>query len=221
MTFGVSGKLWKDALVMYDHQTGSLWSHVTGEAIRGPMKETSLETYPTTQTTWKAWKQMQPDTKALEKPELNQSHYTSYDASTEKLGIFGRQLSRSQLEGKTKVIGFVLDKEAFVAPLQELSSDSTMRIDVKETPVLIYTDNSGKGVYVWEVKINDEISGFAIRKASSYRITTDTGATLNLMSGASDNPNLTLERIHSTQAYWFGWHNFYPNTEVIHLTPGN
>ena len=32
-TFGVSGKLWRDALLMYDHQTRSLWSHITGQAV--------------------------------------------------------------------------------------------------------------------------------------------------------------------------------------------
>ena len=36
-TFGVSGKLWKNGLVMYDHQTETLWSGVTGEALQGPL----------------------------------------------------------------------------------------------------------------------------------------------------------------------------------------
>ena len=34
-TFGVSGKLIMNALVMYDHQTDSLWSQFLGEAVQG------------------------------------------------------------------------------------------------------------------------------------------------------------------------------------------
>ena len=43
LTFGVSGKLFKNALVMYDRETRSLWSHFSGEALSGPMKGRRLE----------------------------------------------------------------------------------------------------------------------------------------------------------------------------------
>ena len=53
LTFGVSGMLWKDSLIMYDRQTRSLWSHVTGKAMKGPLQGTVLTVYPTSmQTTW-------------------------------------------------------------------------------------------------------------------------------------------------------------------------
>ena len=38
LTFGVSGKLWRDALVMFDRQTGSLWSQISGDAIRAELE---------------------------------------------------------------------------------------------------------------------------------------------------------------------------------------
>ena len=34
LTFGVSGMLYRDALVMYDRETDTLWSHVDGRASR-------------------------------------------------------------------------------------------------------------------------------------------------------------------------------------------
>ena len=45
-TFGVSGKLYKAALVMYDRQTESLWSQLKGEAIAGPMTGAKLAVLP-------------------------------------------------------------------------------------------------------------------------------------------------------------------------------
>jgi len=35
LTFIVSGKLWRDSLIMMDRETRTLWSHVAGEAIHG------------------------------------------------------------------------------------------------------------------------------------------------------------------------------------------
>lgn len=43
LRFGVSGKLWRNSLLMYDKETRSLWSQVTGEAIEGPLKGQRLE----------------------------------------------------------------------------------------------------------------------------------------------------------------------------------
>ena len=37
-SIGVSGKLWKFFLVMYDRQTDTLWSHLTAEGLLGPLK---------------------------------------------------------------------------------------------------------------------------------------------------------------------------------------
>lgn len=38
LTFGVSGMLYRDALVMYDRETQTLWSHVDGRALKGPLQ---------------------------------------------------------------------------------------------------------------------------------------------------------------------------------------
>ena len=42
-TFQVSGMLWRNSLIMRDRETGSLWSHVTGEGLSGPAKSKRLE----------------------------------------------------------------------------------------------------------------------------------------------------------------------------------
>jgi hypothetical protein len=40
-SFGVSGKLIMNVLVMYDRETGSLWSQLLGEAVEGELKGTN------------------------------------------------------------------------------------------------------------------------------------------------------------------------------------
>ena len=46
LDFGTSGKLYQSALIMYDRQTESLWSHFTGEAVAGELTGTELERFP-------------------------------------------------------------------------------------------------------------------------------------------------------------------------------
>ena len=56
-----------NALVMYDHQTDSLWSQFLGEAVEGPLEGTRLEIIPAQLTSWREWRDQHPDTFALDK----------------------------------------------------------------------------------------------------------------------------------------------------------
>ena len=51
--FGTSGLLWNSALVMYDRQTETLWSHFNGEGIVGELTGVELATYPVATVSWK------------------------------------------------------------------------------------------------------------------------------------------------------------------------
>jgi Protein of unknown function (DUF3179) len=75
-SFGVSGKLWANGLIMYDHQTDSLWSHVAGQAITGLMQGTELRMLPATCTDWGTWKGLHPQTLVLD--PLKSPHRRDY-----------------------------------------------------------------------------------------------------------------------------------------------
>jgi hypothetical protein len=65
LTFGISGLLYKSNVLMYDHQTESLWSQVLGKAVTGPMTGTPMNILPSTLTTWGKWKKRFPGTEVL------------------------------------------------------------------------------------------------------------------------------------------------------------
>ena len=64
-TFGVSGRLIRNTLVMFDRETDRLWEQIIGEAVDGPLKGTELEFVPAILTTWEDWKTKYPGTLAL------------------------------------------------------------------------------------------------------------------------------------------------------------
>lgn len=65
LTFGHEGMLYKNSFVLYDRETGSLWVHTTGEAVRGSLKDQQLQFLPAVVTSWKKWKTEHPETVVL------------------------------------------------------------------------------------------------------------------------------------------------------------
>jgi len=63
LTFGVFGKLIMNAVVMYDHQTDTLWSQFLATAVDGPFAGTKMEHLSSQLTTWGAWLEQHPNTK--------------------------------------------------------------------------------------------------------------------------------------------------------------
>ena len=65
LLFGNTSALYESDLIMYDHQTGSYWFQVPGEALVGPMTGKRLALLPSMTTTWGEWRRMHPETVAL------------------------------------------------------------------------------------------------------------------------------------------------------------
>jgi hypothetical protein len=66
VVFGVQGALLGNAMTFWDHDTGSIWSQPTGEAVAGPRKGQRLEMLPVSFTTWASWRATHPATLALD-----------------------------------------------------------------------------------------------------------------------------------------------------------
>ncbi len=63
--FGVSGLLYKRNLLLFDRQTGSLWSQLLSEAVTGPLAGGRLKVLPAENTSWSAWRKQHPETRVL------------------------------------------------------------------------------------------------------------------------------------------------------------
>lgn len=117
-TFGVSGKLWRDALLMYDHQTRSLWSHITGEAIQGQLKGKKLKPLVSMpQIAWKTWQENYPDTKVLSVnyrgkmvESISHDSYQRYHKSQDT-GVSGTEYTDKRLPNKQLVIGVQVQRK--------------------------------------------------------------------------------------------------------------
>lgn len=126
LTFGVSGLLYNSDLLMYDHQTESLWSQIEGRAVSGPLAGRELRYVPVRHERWHAWQERVEDrgqvlsTDTGYHRDYRQSPYGNYDQS-ERLYFPVTQTSR-QYHPKTWVLGWRHNGEAKVWPFPELAA---------------------------------------------------------------------------------------------------
>ncbi len=122
-TFGVSGLLYKSDVLMYDHQTESLWSQIKQEAVTGDLTGSRLILLPLIHTTWGRWKAEHPNTMGLS-PETgylrdySRDPYVSYARSPRLMFPSGKQDER--LGPKDWVLGIELDGVIKAYPFTEL-----------------------------------------------------------------------------------------------------
>lgn len=79
LTFGVSGKLADDDLVMYDRETESEWKQSTGRCLQGSLEQSRLDIHPATMLSWEAYRSTYPDGRVLQPPEGARSEAASPD----------------------------------------------------------------------------------------------------------------------------------------------
>src|SRR5437899_6362528 len=129
--------LWRDALIMYDRATDSLWSQVNGTAVAGREKGKRLQELPSELTTWGQWKRRHPDTFVLVKPALTGSAYEDYFADAEGIGVRGSTNPDPRLPGKELVIGIEHNGRFAAVPLSLVEQRKRMEVQALGIPLVI------------------------------------------------------------------------------------
>ena len=212
---------------MYDHQTRSLWSHITGEAIRGPLKGKRLKPLASTpQIAWKTWQLNYPRTRVLSVPtrggrreSLNQDVYADYHAS-QRAGVSGMEYTDDRLPNKSLVIGVQVPMEdgttQFRAyPLTHFSKTAVINDTLGEIPLLIFHDKTSFATTVFARNVAGDMRTFNVK--DKHLVQDNTGTRWNLITGeaTSDKEKGTrLERLPAINIYWFAWARYYPETSI-------
>jgi hypothetical protein len=123
LEFGVSGLLYNSDVLMYDRQTGSLWSQIMKQAINGPLKGQHLEQLVLTHTSWRDWRNRHPKTVVLSddtgyKRSYRTSPYPNYGRDSTL--YFPVNHSNTEYRRKELVMGLEIDRQFKAYPFKEL-----------------------------------------------------------------------------------------------------
>ena len=226
LSFGVTGKLWKDSLVMYDRETGSYWSHVSGAAMSGPLQGQTLQLVPALMTTWAHWKRLYPTGKVLAKrpglfgPAGTVNVYRDYFESEDRLGIFGTKNPDPALPGKEFVLGVTAGGERVAYAYRHLSRQPLVNDTVKgEAVVVVFSARDATAAAFARRAGGRSLTFTSLREQGGTWLMDDreTGTTWRAFEGRAVDGKLKgtrLEPLPSTQAFWFAWKQIYPDTRL-------
>ena len=228
-TFGVSGKLIMNALVMYDHQSDTLWSQFLSRGVRGPLADTSLEIVPSLQTTWGQWLGLHPDTLVLDKRGIYRGDtYESYYRNG-SAGIIGESNKDDRLPTKELVVGLDLEGRTIAYPFRDIANQPVINDFFAGRDVLVtFEPGSETGVV-----FNRRVDGRALNFRPIDRDNTqdgillmqddETSTTWQALTGRAIDGELegtVLTRLPSHYSFWFAWSDFHPDTELYDNTAG-
>jgi hypothetical protein len=220
LTLGVSGKLYKDALVMFDRQTRSLSTQVDGSVLRGKMKGARLAPVPAVQTTWGQWKRMHPDTLVLKKESRSRgSAYDDYHDDPDQMGIAETRNPDSRLPGKTLVVSLRDGEEALAISLKALRKELVYETEFGGVPLVVVFNPPNATARVFDRRVQGETLSFNLQRRGPEVILMDeqTSTLWSGLTGKARKGKLAgqeLRPVPHMVNYWFAWAAYNPRTRV-------
>jgi len=216
LTFGVSGKLVMNALVMYDRQTDSLWSQFLGESIKGKHEGTKLELVPSQLTRWSAWKEEYPDTLALDIHGPAFDQYLDYYVGP-SAGILGQSNRDERLVSKDLVVGVVGEDSQRAYAHKHLTKPRVLNDTFEGSDIVVALDLNSGSTSVFDRVVDGKSLTFIQGAEPEEMSDVETGSSWSKLSGLATGGDLAGKRLMpfpSFNAFWFGWSDYFPNTEL-------
>jgi len=223
--FGTSGLLYRSNKLMFDRETNSLWSALSGEPVIGELvgKGLRLEVFPLVVTSWGEWKKDHPNTTVLSQQTgfirdyREGAAYKNYFA-TDKLMFPVSNVDR-RLKNKSVVLVMRLQKEGAVGQQITLAIYTPL---LNKRPLYPFKA-AGKHLLV----ITSAAGASRVYHAGDYRFKKIPGDRLIVDSEdrtweieeaflkMHQNPTIKLKRVPAHSAFWFGWYAQFPDTLLI------
>lgn len=211
LTFRASGSLWKDAQVMVDEQTNSLWAQVSGVCIDGPLIGKKLKLFPVSHTIYATFQAVYLNGLLLKKTEKGPqvSGYDQYFFSADRCGIFGHAYPFNRIPPKELIFGIRLESMNFAITRDQLLKEIFYSIKFRGERILVIYDRASESVCAFKLKANRI-------KIEGNEIVADNNR-WNAFSGKSiDGTVADLEPLPVITSFWFAWKNFFPDSRLIY-----
>ncbi len=214
LTFEVFGLL-QGVLIMVDRETGSVWTHLEGKAIQGPLKGARLTMLPVPQMTWGEWRRSNPDTMVLSQDTPFQDRYRG----TVRIGAFDSteaQFGDARLSANTLVVGVEAGGVFEAYPTEGLQGVGGVLNDfLGGQPVLVLYDGAAQTGIAYSRVVREQALEFYNTSASGFELRDrQTGSLWNHHGQAISGPlqGQSLKFVASFISEWYGWSGYHPTT---------
>jgi len=224
LSFGVSGMLYKNSLLMFDNETTSVWSHITGEALAGPLVGETLEQIAIVpHSPWAEVRKAYPEVRVLSvggAQTASRDTYAEYRTAADKFGMSAAADLEvdARLPGKAMVVGVSEGDEALAAPWSVLEMGRALSGELGDLKYVIAMDSRSRTAVVFDRRLDDRVLEFEPRVNDGRLRDRTTKSVWDLMHGEAVSGPLKGRRldIHPfLNVYWFAWSDFHPEAKVL------
>ncbi|MDP9386486.1 MAG: DUF3179 domain-containing protein [Actinomycetota bacterium] len=234
LDFGTSGKLYRSALVMYDRQTESLWTHYTGQAVVGRLAGKVLEALPVSTVSWEDFRNAHPDGLVLSRQtgfdrDYGRNPYPGYDDVDTSPFLFEGEVD-GRLAAKTRIVGVESGGDAVAITLDLLSERRVVPVTAGGQDLVVWwkpgtasaLDSSrvadGRDVGASGVLV-PTVDGRTLHfePAGDEFVDTETGTRWDVLGRAVSGPleGRSLQAVPHVDTFWFAWAAYLPHTTVL------
>jgi len=200
----------KGVFILYDRQTDTRWSQVSGRATRGRLEGKALRKRDSTMTTWGRWRALRPDTTVYVDPALPlRRRFTEESWARITLG------GRGPVVNEDLVAGLEGRRSARAYLLRGLAGPRVANDTLDGEPIAVFL-------------AEDAVTVRALRRAAAGRTLTfaaegdslrdaETGSRWDPMTGRAVSGPLagrSLERLVVTTALWYAWRSQRPASSL-------
>jgi len=208
LELGVIG-LDRGTLVMYDRDTRSWWSQVTGEATEGTLAGRKLEKLPSVVTTWGSWRREYPETTVYVVPGVARRLRFTQDSWAPMT------LGGGPIRNEDWIVGVETDSMARAYLVRELSALRVVNDTLAARPIVVFLAEDSVTVRVLSRTVDSRSLRFA---AEGQRLVDEqTRSIWDPLTGRALSGPLegrVLEAVVSTPSLWYAWKRLHPDTEL-------
>lgn len=235
LDFGTSGKLYRSALVMYDRQTESLWTHFTGSAVAGFLTGTELPAFPMSTVSWQHFLETAPDDAMVLSRETGHSRdygrnpYPGYDDVDTSPFLFEGETD-GRLAAKERVVGIESEGDAVAIRTSALAKAQVLEVELAGEALTVWW-KAGTASALDDSSVaggRDVGSSGVFRPVIGGRKMTftaeggefvddATGSKWDILGTATSGPlqGQRLEGVAHVDTFWFAWAAYLPKTSIV------
>jgi hypothetical protein len=196
LTLAPSGELWKESMVFYDQETGSLWSHQLGQARRGPLRGKRLRRLPAVVTDWETWSGRYPDGTVTLIPYAGTDYRRDFYRDPERF-----------------VLGVEAGDDARAWDLGRLVQTPAINDEWAGRSVVAVLDRPGMTARLYERGLAGRVLTF---RMTDGQLTDETGGIWDPVTGKALTGPLAgqfLRPLPAIVSFRDAWRRFHPDTE--------
>lgn len=206
----------KGVMMMADEETGTVWTHLTGEAVEGRDKGKRLEVLDLWHMKWKEWRKMKPGTRVLD----NKTGF-EWTYREPRLGQDGRGWMEALrdaerpggIERATIGLGIEYNQAAAFVPHYALEKSGLESFPLGDAPIVVFYQASSLACRAYLSEIKGRKLTFQAMDDGMYQ-DAETGSRWTVEGKALSGPlaGISLKSLPGVTLQWYAWQAYLPAT---------